>query len=121
MISKTKLNKEAQRKNSELKGFIFKLKNSKNEDYLKIARYLALPRRKTIIVNLDKINKYSKEKDIILVPGKVLGKGNLNHKIELIAFRIGESAEKKVKESGSTFKNLIKFVKEGGKKFKIII
>jgi large subunit ribosomal protein L18e len=120
MISKTNLNKKAQRKNLELKQVIFDLKKKKNPEFFVIARYLALPRRKTISVNLEKINKYSKTNETIVVPGKVLSKGTLDHKIELIAFKTSKTANERIKESGSTFKPIKQFLKED-KKFKIII
>jgi len=122
MISKTRINQEAQRKNSELKSVIFEFKKKKEPELVKVARYLALPRRKAISVNLDKINKYSKEKEIILVPGKVLSQGDINKKIELVSFKISDHALKKLKSSGSTYKPLKQFIKEKEiKKFKIII
>jgi len=104
MISKTKINKEAQRKNQELKELIFLLK--KKKETLALARYLALPKRKAIHINLDKINKFSQEGESIVIPGKVLGKGELKKKIELYAFKISDKARLKLKESGSSFKNL---------------
>ena len=61
-------------------------------------------------VNLEKINKYTKENDKALVPGKVLGNGNLDHKVKIAAFEFSATAEKKVKDAGGevlTIKELI--------------
>lgn len=51
-------------------------------------------------VNLEKINKYTKENDEALVPGKVLGDGNLDHKVRIAAFKFSSQAEKKIKDAG---------------------
>jgi large subunit ribosomal protein L18e len=52
------------------------------------------------VVNLTKINDVTKENDVIVVPGKVLGTGNVLHKVTLSSFSISNSAAKKIIESG---------------------
>ena len=52
------------------------------------------------VVNLKKINDFSKEDNVIVVPGKVLGTGNISHKITLCSFSISNSAAKKIIDSG---------------------
>jgi len=54
------------------------------------------------VVNLTKINEVTKENAVIVVPGKVLGTGNVSHKITLSSFSISNSAAKKIIESGGT-------------------
>jgi len=52
------------------------------------------------VVNLTMINDVTKENDVIVVPGKVLGTGNVLHKVTLSSFSISNSAAKKIIESG---------------------
>ena len=52
------------------------------------------------IVNLTRINKITKENDIIFVPGKVLGTGNMSHKITLSSFSISTTAANKIIKTG---------------------
>jgi len=52
------------------------------------------------VVNLTKINDVTKENDVIVVPGKVLGTGNVLHKVTLSSFSISNSAAQKIIESG---------------------
>lgn len=62
------------------------------------------------VVNLNKINDITKENDVIVVPGKVLGTGNVLHKVTLSSFSISNSAAKKIIESGGkiiTFSEMI--------------
>lgn len=95
MTSKTKIDKKASRKTSmRLKNLIIKLKK---QNKLEIANLLAQPRRKAIIVNIEKINKETKQDDKIIVPGKVLGKGEMQHKITIAAYSFSQEARKKLK------------------------
>ena len=52
------------------------------------------------VVNLTRINKITKENDILFVPGKVLGTGNISHKITLSSFSISVTARNKIIKSG---------------------
>lgn len=97
MKSKRLIYEQARRKsNPELVETIFATR--KNEDWRKVANVLAYPRRKRVAINLDRIDKESKEGDTILIPGKVLGEGNINKKIVVIALSFSEEAKKKLKE-----------------------
>ena len=88
-----------------------------------MAQLLARPKRKSIEVNLEKIDRLSKENSTILVAGKVLGKGELNKKIKLAAFNISEQAREKLKESGSSFLELEELLQKNPdvKEIKLII
>ena len=48
---------------------------------------------------LDKLDKETKEGEIVIVPGKILGKGQLNHKLTLAAFSFSSKALEKIKNS----------------------
>jgi len=61
-----------------------------------VASELLRPTRNMREVNLDKIDRVTKANDTIVVPGKVLGKGNLNHKVNVAAFNFSESARTKL-------------------------
>lgn len=62
-----------------------------------IADELEKPARQRRIVNLYRINKYSKNNENVIVPGKVLGTGLLNHKVNIAAWSFSDSAVQKVK------------------------
>ena len=62
------------------------------------------------VVNLTQIDDVTKEGEVIVVPGKILGTGNVSHKITLSSFSISNSAAKKIIESGGSiisFKEMI--------------
>jgi len=97
MKSKTLIDKQLKRKlNTELVETLIKTK--KMPGWLEVARLLSKPRRKKVEINLNKIDEESKEGDTIVVPGKVLGKGEISKKIEIVAFSYSKEAERKLKE-----------------------
>ena len=52
------------------------------------------------VVNLTRINRITKENDVLFVPGKVLGTGNVSHKITLSSFSMSTTAANKIIQSG---------------------
>jgi len=67
-----------------------------------IAFRLERPSRITPEVNLSRINRYTNENDLILVPGKVLGAGELNHKLTVAAVNFSGSAKNKITAAGGS-------------------
>lgn len=51
-------------------------------------------------VNVDKLSKFTKEGDVIIVPGKILGAGNLGHSVIVYAYSISKLASRKINEAG---------------------
>ena len=74
--------------------------------WLKLAKLALKTSSSRRVVNLTKINDVTKEGEIIVVPGKILGTGSVSHKIILSSFSISNSAAKKIIESGG---NIISF------------
>ncbi len=61
-----------------------------------VAKNLERPTRKMRKVNMWRINKVTKENETIIVPGKVLGYGELDHKVNIAAYQFSEGAKGKV-------------------------
>ena len=78
--------------------------SKKNEApiWSRLAALALKPSSSKRVVNLTRINKTTKENDILFVPGKVLGTGNMHHKITLSSFSISRTAAKKVIQTGGT-------------------
>ncbi len=57
------------------------------------------PKRTRPSINLDKLDKLTKDNDSIIVPGKVLGGGSITKKISICAIDFTDSALEKVKAS----------------------
>jgi len=74
--------------------------------WAKMAEYALKPSIARRDINLNRIGQLTKENDIVVFPGKVLGTGIIPHKITLCSFSISNSAANKIIESGG---KLIKF------------
>lgn len=66
----------------------------------KLAEYALKPSVARRNINLYRIGQLTKDNDTVVFPGKVLGTGNISHKINLCSFSISESAASKILESG---------------------
>ncbi len=98
MISNTSISKRISRKkDSYLVDTIFEAKKSKN--WNRIAQLVSGSRRKYASVNLGRIEKESKEGEILIIPGKVLGNGDLTKKVKICALYFSDSALNKIKQS----------------------
>lgn len=62
----------------------------------RIAEDLERPTRNRREVNLEKLNRYTEANETVIVPGKLLGEGELGHKLKVAAFRFSEKAREKV-------------------------
>ena len=95
MKSKTKIEKQTKRKTSSDLVETIRLAK-KNKKWLEVAGLLSTPRKERAEINLDKIDKESKEKESILIPGKVLSQGEITKKIRVVAMGFSESAKTKL-------------------------
>lgn len=82
--------RELKKKSAEHKVHIWK----------RIAEDLERPSRNRRVVNLYKINKYTKDKDTVIIPGKVLSVGELDHNVTVAAFCFSGTAAEKINKIG---------------------
>jgi len=68
--------------------------------WLDVARKLERSTRRLAEVNLSTINRFSKTDETVLIPGKVLASGLLDHKVKVVALKFSSSAEEKIEEAG---------------------
>jgi large subunit ribosomal protein L18e len=66
-----------------------------------VSKKLSGPRRNRVKANLYRINKKTKKDDIIVVPGKILGMGELEHTLTIACLESSRTAKKKIESSGS--------------------
>ena len=103
--SNTKIGKQLRRKtDKELVETILKTKKDKN--WLEVARVLSGARRKKVSVNLDQINEKTKDRETLVVPGKVLSQGSVDKKIKIIALSFSKAASSKLKKAGVEFSTI---------------
>ncbi len=53
--------------------------------------------------------------ETVVVPGKVLGDGSLDHKLEIAAFKFTQSAKEKIKKAGGKFMSISELIKKNPK------
>ena len=122
-ISKTRMQKKFERKiQPDLIRITLLLKKQKKPFWLAVANLLLKPRRNKVAVNLTKINKLTKANDSVIVPGKVLSSGELEHNVTIAAFSSSKETQEKIKAKGKliTIEELLKQNPQG-KNVKIII
>jgi large subunit ribosomal protein L18e len=80
--------------------------------WAKLAEYALKPSIARRDINLNRIDQLTKENDVIVFPGKVLGTGNISHKITLYSFSISNSAANKIIENGGKLISHSKLIEE---------
>src|SRR3989338_438351 len=68
---------------------------------LRIVNDLSRPTRQRREVNLSRINRYTKAGETIVVPGKVLASGDLDHAVTIAAWQFSAEALAKIEKSKS--------------------
>jgi large subunit ribosomal protein L18e len=111
MKSKTKINKQTQKKTNPILVETVRAAN-KNEKWAEVARVLTYPRRQRPEVNIDRINAESKAGETIVVPGKVLSLGEIDKKIKVAAFSFSEKAKEKLLSAGCQVLNIEEEIKK---------
>src|SRR4030042_7147936 len=105
--------------NPNLKVIVASLKEkSYTEDaaiWKDIAKRLERPTRKTAEVNISDINRYTSPDEVIIVPGKVLGNGTLEHKVDVAAMSFSKSAEEKISTAGGECMDILEVIEKNPK------
>ncbi len=86
-----------------------------------ISKKLQRPRRRKIVVNLSKIERYTKDGEAVVVPGKVLGAGELTRPITVAAVAFSKSAEEKIKAAKGQAIRIMELVEQNPKGSKVRI
>lgn len=96
--------KKNNKKNPVLISLIHDLKKQANEKdkpiWKDIAKRLEKPSRNWPEVNLDRISKYTGDKETALIAGKVLSDGDLTKKVTIAAWSFSEKSKEKIKQAG---------------------
>ncbi len=102
MVSKVleELIKELKRKSFEHRAKIWK----------DIAERLETPRKNRAEVNVGKIARYTKPNDMVIVPGKVLGGGEINHPVIVAALSFSKKAKYKIEKAGGKCLKILELV-----------
>jgi len=93
---------------AKLIGRVYELARKQNSRFWwAIAKGLEAPRRQQPEVNLYKLERLTKEGETVLIPGRVLGAGELTHKLNVIALSFSKTALQKIKGTSMTITALL--------------
>lgn len=110
--------------NPTLKKLIMELekkyRKTKRPIWRDLAEKLKRPRRKRVEVNLFKINKYVKENEIAVVPGKVLSVGELTKPLTIAAWKFSKKAIEKIQKSQGKAISIYELMELNPKNLRII-
>jgi large subunit ribosomal protein L18e len=102
-----------------LRGLIAELKDTARKEsapiWSRIASDLEKPTRQRRAVNVYRLARYGKAGDVVVVPGKVLGSGDINHKLTVAAFTYSQQAADKITKVGGKVMAIADLVKENPK------
>ena len=100
------MGKKLNKTNPNLVGLIKRLKDASRANEAPVWRDIAVrlegPQRNWAEVNVGKLHRYAAEDDVIVVPGKLLGAGELAKKLTVAAYRSSGQAKDKVVKAGGT-------------------
>ena len=118
-MGKKSLVKLTRKTNPRIVSLILTLKEKANKDaapiWKDIAKRLEMPSRNYAAVNISKINRHTAEDDVLLIPGKVLGAGLLDHPVTVAALTFSESATEKITGAGGKCLSLEEIVEANPK------
>lgn len=111
--------------NPHLAALIKELKKKAIADkatvWKRIATDLEKPTRQRREVNLSKINRYTKPNETIIVPGKVLASGDLDHSLTIAAWSFSKQALEKITKAKSKAISIQEIMKPNPKNKRIRI
>jgi large subunit ribosomal protein L18e len=87
-----------------------------------VAERLSKPRRRNLVVNISRLNRYTHRSETVVVPGKVLAAGQIGHAITVGAFAFSAKAREKIEAAKGKCLSLDDLIKKHpkGTKVKII-
>jgi large subunit ribosomal protein L18e len=111
--------KETKSTNPELIQLIRFLKKQSREKeasvWRDVAKNLSKSKQQRAAVNLSRINRHTQKGDSVVVPGKLLGAGALDHSVTVAAFSASETAKEKLKAAKAKYVSITELVEKNPK------
>lgn len=98
-----------------------KSNEQKVEIWRRVSERLRKPRRGKVEVNLSRINRNTKARDVVLVPGKVLASGEIDHEVSVAALSFSKVAREKIEKAKGKVLTLIELSSKNPKGTRIIL
>jgi large subunit ribosomal protein L18e len=106
----------------QLIRFLKKQSREKNAGiWLDVAENLSKPSRQRVAVNLSKINRYTEKNATIIVPGKILASGTLDHAVTVAAFNASDKAKEKLAAAKAKYMSITELMEKNPQGSNVII
>ena len=83
-------------------------RESQTELWHSLAERLTSSNRSRVAVNLSRLNRFTKEGETVVVPGKVLGAGQADHALTVAAFSFSDVAKSKKYQCKKSLEEILK-------------
>ena len=80
-----------------------------------VAEELSAPSRQRREVNLSRLNRFTKANETIIVPGKVLGAGSIEHPVIVAAFAFSTKARERIESNKGKTMSISQLLKQNPK------
>jgi len=111
--------------NPNLVGLIQHLKDASRINEAPVWRDIALrlegPARHWAEVNISKLSRFAGDNEIVVVPGKLLGSGQISKKVTVAAYRFSGQAREKIEKAGGMNMSIEELVAKNPKGSKVRI
>jgi large subunit ribosomal protein L18e len=105
--------------NPQLIQLIKQLKKESKEKeapiWLDVAEQLSQPRTQRAAVNLSRISRNTKKNETVVVPGKILGTGTIDHAITVAAFNVSDKAKAKLEAAKAKYLSIPELLEKNPK------
>lgn len=88
------------------------LKKNKVPIWKAVIKELSRSRSNRREVNIGELAHVTKDKEVVIVPGKILGSGEISHKLTVWCFTISEVATRKILDAGGKILPLDSLIKK---------
>lgn len=86
-----------------------------------LAKRLSRSSKRRAEINISRLSRYTKENDIVVVSGKILSSGTINHAITAAAFGFSKQAKEKISAAGGECISIIELMNRAPKGTNVII
>jgi len=111
--------------NPHLVGLIQKLKEAGRTNEAPVWRDIAVrlegPARNWAEVNISRLDRYASENETVVIPGKLLGSGEIAKKLTVAAYRFSGQAKDKIQKAGGKNMSIEELVASNPKGSKVRI
>jgi len=104
MSEESAMGKKIRKTNPNLVGLIGKLKEASRTNKAPVWRDIALrlegPASNWAEVNISRLDRHASENETVIIPGKLLGSGEIDKKLTVAAYRFSGQAREKIAKAG---------------------